>query len=65
MYIWRSQDALDSGAHFYEVYQTKDGKYLSVGALEPQFYALLLKVLLLPLIYYSSSSSSSSFSIDF
>jgi len=30
-------------APFYEVYQTKDGKYMAVGALEPQFYALLLQ----------------------
>jgi alpha-methylacyl-CoA racemase len=42
---WRSErgsNLLDSGAHFYEVYETKDGKYVSVGAIEPQFYALLL-----------------------
>ncbi len=36
---------LDSGAHWYEVYETSDGKYLSVGALEPQFYARLLELL--------------------
>lgn len=34
---------LDGGAHFYRVYETKDGKHFSVGALEPQFYAELLK----------------------
>ncbi len=34
---------LDSGAHFYEVYETKDEKYISIGALEPQFYTLLLE----------------------
>jgi alpha-methylacyl-CoA racemase len=33
---------LDSGAHFYEVYETADGGFMSVGALEPQFYAELL-----------------------
>jgi alpha-methylacyl-CoA racemase len=33
---------LDSGAHFYEVYETADGRYMAVGALEPQFYAELL-----------------------
>jgi alpha-methylacyl-CoA racemase len=32
---------LDTGAHFYETYVCADGKYLSVGAIEPQFYALL------------------------
>src|SRR5580658_8499886 len=30
------------GAPFYDVYATQDGKYISLGALEPQFYALLL-----------------------
>jgi len=33
---------LDSGAHFYEVYETSDGGHMSVGAIEPQFYAELL-----------------------
>lgn len=44
--IWgnqRGKNILDSGAHFYETYKTKDGKYMSVGALEPKFYAELLK----------------------
>lgn len=36
---------LDSGAHFYEVYETADGKYFAVGALEPQFYARLIELL--------------------
>jgi alpha-methylacyl-CoA racemase len=36
---------LDSGAHWYEVYETADGRYLSLGALEPQFYARLLELL--------------------
>jgi alpha-methylacyl-CoA racemase len=34
---------LDSGAPFYEVYACADGKYMAVGALEPQFYAELLR----------------------
>eukprot|EP00002_Diphylleia_rotans_P028039 TRINITY_DN5651_c0_g3_i1.p1 TRINITY_DN5651_c0_g3~~TRINITY_DN5651_c0_g3_i1.p1 ORF type:complete len:384 (-),score=94.27 TRINITY_DN5651_c0_g3_i1:63-1214(-) len=34
---------LDGGAHFYDTYRTKDGKFMSVGAIEPQFYKLLLK----------------------
>jgi alpha-methylacyl-CoA racemase len=33
---------LDTGAHFYEVYETADGRYMAVGAIEPQFYAALL-----------------------
>ncbi len=36
---------LDSGAHFYEVYETADGGHIAVGALEPQFYAELLRLL--------------------
>jgi len=38
----RGTNLLDTGAHFYEVYETADGKHLSVGAIEPQFYAELL-----------------------
>jgi alpha-methylacyl-CoA racemase len=38
----RGANLLDSGAHFYDVYETGDGKYVSVGAIEPQFYAILL-----------------------
>ena len=37
----RGTHMLDSGAHFYDVYQTQDGKYISIGSIEPQFYALL------------------------
>jgi alpha-methylacyl-CoA racemase len=35
---------LDTGAHFYDVYQCADGKYVSVGSIEPQFYAELLRL---------------------
>lgn len=31
----------DGGAHFYDAYACADGKYISIGAMEPQFYALL------------------------
>lgn len=41
----RGQNVLDTGAHFYETYETKDGKYLTVGAIEPQFYHVLLEKL--------------------
>jgi alpha-methylacyl-CoA racemase len=34
---------LDTGAHFYDVYETADGRYVAVGAIEPQFYAELLQ----------------------
>lgn len=37
----RDNNLLDGGTHFYDVYETKDGKYVSIGSIEPQFYALL------------------------
>ena len=46
--IWADEpgtNVLDSGAHFYEVYETSDGGFIAVGALEPQFYAELLRLL--------------------
>jgi alpha-methylacyl-CoA racemase len=42
---WRSGrggNLLDGGAPFYDTYRTADGRYVAVGALEPQFYAELL-----------------------
>ncbi len=39
----RGANMLDTGAHFYNTYETNDGKYVCVGSIEPQFYALLLK----------------------
>lgn len=40
----RGTNLLDGGAPFYDTYQTKDDKYISVGAIEPQFYTLLLEL---------------------
>jgi alpha-methylacyl-CoA racemase len=40
---------LDSGAPFYEVYETADGLYFSIGAIEPQFYVRLLELMEIPL----------------
>jgi alpha-methylacyl-CoA racemase len=39
----RGTNFLDTGAHFYEVYETQDQKFMAVGAIEPKFYAALLK----------------------
>ena len=42
--LWRDArgvNLLDSGAHFYDTYACADGKYVSIGAIEPQFYAVL------------------------
>ena len=39
----RGVNLLDGGAHFYDTYETADGKWIAIGSIEPQFYALLLK----------------------
>ncbi len=39
----RRSNLLDGGAHFYDTYQCGDGKWISIGSIEPQFYALLLE----------------------
>ena len=44
----RGANLLDGGAPFYDVYETADGRHRSVGALEPQFYAVFAKLLELP-----------------
>ena len=44
--VWkddRGSNMLDSGAHFYDTYECADGEYVSIGSIEPQFYALLLE----------------------
>ncbi len=41
----RGTNLLDTGAHFYDVYETKDGGYVSIGSIEPQFYAELIEKL--------------------
>ena len=39
----REANLLDGGAHFYDTYECADGGWVSIGAIEPQFYALLLE----------------------
>ena len=39
----RGTNLLDGGAHFYNTYETKDGEHICVGAIEPQFYKLLVE----------------------
>ena len=46
MGIWsdeRGTNLLDTAAHFYDTYECADGKFVSIGSIEPQFYAELLK----------------------
>src|SRR6188472_584111 len=38
----RGTNLLDTGAHFYETYETSDGQHIAIGAIEPQFYAELI-----------------------
>ncbi|MDO8376422.1 MAG: CaiB/BaiF CoA-transferase family protein [Aquabacterium sp.] len=43
--MWQDQrqgNLLDGGSHFYDTYECADGQWISIGALEPQFYALML-----------------------
>ncbi len=47
---WRDErgtNLLDGGAPFYDTYETADGKWIAVGAIEPQFYAALRRVMAL------------------
>jgi alpha-methylacyl-CoA racemase len=39
----REANMLDGGAHFYDSYECADGEYISIGSIEPQFYALLVE----------------------
>ncbi|WP_120716514.1 CaiB/BaiF CoA transferase family protein [Tsuneonella amylolytica] len=44
MGVWSEDlgvNMLDTGAHFYDTYETADGKFVSIGSIEPQFYAEL------------------------
>jgi alpha-methylacyl-CoA racemase len=40
----RGTSLLDTGAHFYDVYECADGEHISIGSIEPQFYAELLRL---------------------
>lgn len=40
----RGENILDTGSHYYDVYETSDKKYISIGSIEPKFYAELLRL---------------------
>ncbi len=47
MGVWSEDlgtNMLDTGAHFYDTYETADGKFVSIGSIEPQFYAELRRI---------------------
>jgi alpha-methylacyl-CoA racemase len=41
----REANLLDGGAHYYDFYETADGRHVAIGSIEPQFYAELLELL--------------------
>ena len=43
----RESNLLDGAAHFYDTYKCSDGKFLAIGSIEPQFYAILLNKLMI------------------
>jgi alpha-methylacyl-CoA racemase len=45
----RGANMLDGGAHYYNTYECSDGNFISLGSIEPQFYALLLELVELPI----------------
>ena len=40
----RYTNLVDGGAHFYDTYETADGRHVSIGSIEPQFYAELIRL---------------------
>jgi len=47
MGLWKDSlgsNFLDGGAHFYDTYECKDGKYISIASIEPKFYQLLREI---------------------
>ena len=45
--VWndeRGTNLLDTGSHFYDVYECADERYISIGSIEPQFYAELMRL---------------------
>lgn len=64
----REDNVLDGGAHFYNVYETSDGLFVSVAAIEPQFYRDLLKGLGLDAALYADPLNPAkwpAFKVDF
>ncbi len=51
---YREENLLDGGAHFYACYETADARHIAIGAIEPNFYALLLQKLDLDIELFSN-----------
>lgn len=54
--VARQSNRLDGGAPYYGVYECADGKWITIAPLEPQFFALFLKLLGLPADHYTDRS---------
>lgn len=52
----RGANLLDGGAPFYRVYKTSDNRYMAVGAIEPQFWRNVVKVLALPDVFVAQQN---------
>jgi alpha-methylacyl-CoA racemase len=60
--VWgpkRASNLLDGATHFYDVYKTLDGEFVSIGSIEPQFYALLIEHLQFDPEAFSGQSNAS------
>ncbi|MFT5889192.1 MAG: alpha-methylacyl-CoA racemase [Zhongshania sp.] len=60
--VWgpkRASNLLDGATHFYDVYKTLDGEFVSIGSIEPQFYALLIEHLQLDPEAFSGQGNAS------
>jgi len=53
----RGTNMLDTGTHFYDTYECADGNFVSIGSIEPQFYAELMKHTNLEQVYVDSGES--------
>jgi len=59
--LWQDRpggNILDGAAHFYDTYRTSDDKFISIGSIEPQFYALLIETLELDREQFSAQMDS-------
>lgn len=59
----RADNWLDGAAPFYRCYTCSDGRFVSVGALEPQFYAILLEKLQLPTDHLDTQNDKSTWPV--
>jgi len=59
----RHSNMLDGGAHYYNTYECSDGEYVSIGSIEPQFYALLVELAELPMEDFGNQNDQAQWSV--